>query len=170
MAVARVNFSVIMQAVEDKLIADAVVSDVSLITWSVNDNVPQLSGPYDILIRARNASPISGFPTDGGAWDFRLSRHLDIYVRSQSVKDAGGGNKSWVVSHFALSDLILNSMLAETGYGTFWPEKNGEFLTTMPIKVFTDAPPERKSDGSVWGDSVCTLEVHYMPNITPQGL
>lgn len=170
MAVSRVNFSVIMQAVEDKLLADSVVGDASAITWAVNDNVPQLNSAYDVLLRARNAVPVDGHTLDGGGWDFRLSRYLDIYIRSQSVKDSGGSNKSWVIAHFALSDAVLNSMVGNNPGAIFWPEKNGEFLTTMPIKVIADASPERKNDSSVWGDSVCTLEVHYMPDVTPQGL
>jgi len=166
--VTRCDFSDIMQAIEDKFLADAVVADASLITWAVNDNVPQLSGPFDVLMRARKGMPT---PTDGGAWDFRELQYVDITIRSQSIKDSGGSNKGWVKTQNALSSGIINSLLTESpNYGHFWPSNSsGDLLTVSPLKVHFDLPPERKTDQEPWGDSVCTLEIHYMPLVTPQG-
>lgn len=174
MGVARVNFGEIMAAIEAKLIADGAVADASQVTWAVSEkNIPQLTGPFDVLLRARPATII---PQDGGAWDFRLQRYVDITIRSLSIKDSGGNNRKWIADQFILEDKILDSMLNEgPNYATFWPSKTmpsgaREFLTTMPVRVVNSAPPERLNDATAWGDSVCTLEIHYMPLLTPQGL
>lgn len=163
----RCNFWQILQAIETKFVNDGVVSDVSLITWTVNDTVPQLSSPQDILLRSRGGVLD---PEDGGGWDLRVRRIIDVYIRSQSIKDTGGNNKAWVISHFTLADNILNSLVTEAGYGTFWPtDSAGNFLTTMALKFADDTPPTREDDSTTWGTSVCSLEVHYMPLITPKG-
>lgn len=167
MGVVRTNFGVIMQAIEDKILADEVVADADLITWAVTDSIPQLSGPMDILMRAGRAMLTS---YDGGAWDFRVTRFLDLTIRSQSVKDTGGTSKSWVKEAFILGDALLKSMLTEGPlYGHFWPSDGTGHLTSEPIRVHVDLPPERRTDQQLWGDYVCTLEVHYMPELSPTG-
>lgn len=159
--VIRVNFSEIMQSIEVKLGA------ISIITWAVNDHVPQLVSGHDILLRARSATPI---PYDGGSWDLRVSRFIDIILRTQSIKDSGGNNKGWLIDHFAMADKILDLLMNDDEYGTFWPtDENGNFLTTKAVDLAKDVPPERRSDSSAWGDSICTLEIHYMPKVVPKG-
>lgn len=167
MGVARVNFGDIMKAIEDKLVADDVINS-DLILWAVNDEAPQISADRDVVLRAGRAVPI---PADGGAWDFRYVRNVDVYVRSHAIRDTGGSHKSWVKDHFALMDTVLNSMITESpDYGHFWPSNGTDHLTTMPITVHSDLPPQRPSEQAGWGDSVCTLEIHYMPLLKPEGI
>lgn len=158
---ARINFGDIMQAVEDKLVLDVVVDDRTQITWGTPDNVPQFSGPFDVLLIARNARHE---PYDGGAGQLMLRRYLDIWTRSEALGDAGGGMKEWIKSAFAKADQIIDSV----GNDNFWPQDiAGNLLTIESVKLTGDVPPARPNNGSAFGDYVCTLDVCYFPKIDP---
>ena len=160
-AAIRCNFGQILQAVEDKLVSDAVVVDPTQIVWAVNNNVPQFISDFDIILRA-----MSGYRllTDGGAWDFRWSRQIKVYIRSQSIRDMGAGNKEWVTAQFVLADKIINSVAKDS----FTPKDGlGRNLTTKSLEAIMDDGPERANDDGTWGMSVCTIEAHYLPKIDP---
>lgn len=164
--IARVNFGDILQAIEDKLVADLVVADRSQVVWAIDDDEPQFSGVRDILLRARGARKTGH---DGGAWDFRMVRLVDVYARAQAIDDPGGGAKEFVKAQFVLHDLVLSSLCADPdGHPEdFWPtDANGNLLTTQAIVLAKDLGPERRqTKDSAWGDTVCTLEVHYLPKL-----
>jgi len=156
----RVNFGDILQAIEDKIISDGIATE-SQIVWSVNDEqIPQLNGQWDILIRAANGF---GDTKDGGDFDFRCSRIVDIRLRSLAIQDMGASNKQWIKDQFVRHDQILNSV----GNGRFEPISDGKKLTLQSIKLRSDLAPERKGTSDVWGDSVCLIEVRYLPLVVP---
>lgn len=158
---ARVNFGVIMQAVEDQLVDDGVVDNADQVTWGTPGNIPQFSGSFDILLIARKAQHV---PYDGGAGQLMLTRYLDLWLRRQSIADPGGGFKQWIMDTFAKEDEIIDSV----GNDNFWPESDlGDFLTVESIKLVGDVPPEHSKNEIAFGDCVCTLEVKYFPDIDP---
>lgn len=159
---ARINFSEIMQAVQDKILADGIIADASQCTWATPDNVPQLSGPFDVLLIARNGNHT---PYDGGAGQLMMQRHLDIWYRAQAITDSGGGLKEFVKATFAAGD----SIIASVGHDNWWPTNtDGELLTIESVKLAGDVPPARPNNAGAFGDFVATLWVLYFPKINPQ--
>jgi hypothetical protein len=157
----RVNFGDIMQAIEDKLVADGVVTSADQVSWAVNDVLPQLACEKDILLRARTASRMQ---EDGGVLDLRYSRILDVCIRSQAVMDPGASNKTWIKAHFVWAEQILGSI----GGSEFIPQDNlGNSLTTQSIMPVNDLAPQRPAGMAMFGDSVCSLEITYLPLIAP---
>lgn len=158
---ARIDFGAIMQAVEDKLVADSVVEDRSQITWGKPDNVPQLSGPYDIVLVPRNGTHSI---YDGGAAQLPMQRHIDIWYRSEAMSDQGGGLKEWIKAAFIKADQVIDSV----GNDNFWPEDaDGNLLTVESIKLVGDAEPSRPGNHTAFGSYVCTLDIKYFPAIDP---
>jgi hypothetical protein len=158
---ARINFGDIMQAIEDRLVLDGVVNNAAQISWGTPGNVPQLSGPFDVLLIARSAQHT---PYDGGASDLRLRRLLDVWYRSQAILDPGGGYKSWIKETFAAGDKIIDSV----GDDEFWPEDtDGNLLTIESIKLVGDVAPDYPTGDAVFGDYVGTLECKYFPKVNP---
>jgi hypothetical protein len=156
----RVNFGEILQAIEDKLVSDGIVTPDQVV-WSVNDEqVPHFSGEWDILLRA-----VHGFgdTKDGGDFDFRVTRIVEIRLRSLAITDSAATNKQWVTDQFIKHDKILNAV----GNGRFEPVVRGKKLTLQSIKLRSDLAPERKGTRDTWGDSVCALEARYLPKVTP---
>lgn len=158
----RVNFGDILKAIENKLIADNVVQSEGQIIWSVNDDqIPQLTMQWDILLRAANGF---GDTKDGGDYDLRCSRLVDVRIRSMSIADMLASNKAWITEQFIRHDQIINSI----GNGRFEPlDANGKKITLQSIKLRSDLSPERKGTQDTWGDSVCILEIRYLPKVTP---
>lgn len=163
MGCVRCSFSDILQAIEDKLVADEVVTDRTQITWAVNNiEPPQLNTQFDVILRAHKAFRSS---QDGGSFDVRFVRYVDIRMRTICIMDPGGGNKTWIAEQFGIEDRILNSI----GNSQFFPKNgNNQNLTNIPLMPMADIAPE-KSGGhpSSWGVTVCTLEAHYLPLLTP---
>jgi hypothetical protein len=158
---ARVNFGDIMQAIEDKLIADEVVASAAEVTWGKPSNVPQLSGSSDVVLIARHGQHS---PYDGGAGQLPMIRRVDICYRSESVADPGGGFKTWIKSTFVIADEIIDSV----GNDLFFPEDtDGNLLTIESIKLVGDVEPDHVRNASAYGDYVCTLECKYFPKVDP---
>src|SRR4029077_19433997 len=104
-------------------------------------------------------------PFDGGSSQQPLERLLDIWYRSQSSPDAGGGYKSWITSVFAAGDTILDSV----GSDEFWPvDGSGNLLTIESVKLVGDAAPQYPVKGDFWGSYVATLKLNYFPLVNPQ--
>ena len=159
----RCNFGDILQAIEDKLVEDEAVTDRSQITWAVNNiEPPQLNTQFDVILRAHRGFRSS---EDGGSYDVRFVRFIDVRLRTLCIMDPGGGSKDWLKRQFLIEDRILNCI----GNSEFFPKNaQGYNLTNIPIVPISDLAPE-KSGGhpSSWGVSVCTLEAHYLPLLTP---
>ncbi len=160
MAAVRCNFGDVLQAIRDKLVTDAVVKDRGQVIWTANDDVANLISTWDILLKA--ATGINE-DLDGGSYDFRMVRLIDVRVRTQSIKGPGQTNEDWVTKQFILHDQVLASI----GHGQFTPQKSGKDLTVCAIKTRSDLAPNRSQDASTWGDSVCILEARYLPLVTP---
>lgn len=157
----RIPFGRVLEAIEKKLVLDGVVGDQGQISWGTPRNIPQFSGPFDILLVARNGQHQ---PYDGGPAQFPIRRYVDIFYRSQAVADPGGGYKEWITSVFVAGDEIINSV----GNDSFWPEDlQGNLLTVESIKMVGDVPPDYITPGSVYGDYICTIECKYFPAIDP---
>lgn len=162
MGAKRLNFGEVLQAIEDKLVDDGVAIERNQVTWTVNDTLPHLTMQSDILLRVRSGALID---MDGGPWDYRWSRLVDVFYRTQSIPDPAGNNKSWVNETFVAIDKILDSVAKSA----FTPKDNlGKDLTTAPIKAIGDIAPTRTGSMTSWGEWVCTLEVHYLPLIHPE--
>lgn len=158
---ARVSFGDILQACQDKLLADGVVTDAAQVTWGTPTSIPHFTAPFDILLVARNGTH-HGY--DGAAADLRMRRMIDVYYRSEAIRDPGGGWKSWLIETFAKGDSAINSI----GNNNFWPaDVLGNLLTIESIKLVGDAAPEYPAEASVFGDYVCTLEANYYPAVDP---
>jgi hypothetical protein len=158
---ARVNFGDILQAIEDRLVVETVVADRTQITWGLPEQIPQFSGPEDVLLVARNGQHEA---RDGGAAQLQMLRYVDIWYRSQALPDSGGGWKEFIKAAFVTADKIINAV-AQDG---FWPEDDlGNLLTVEPIKLVGDVPPDYVKPGSTFATYVCTLSCLYMPNIDP---
>lgn len=157
----RIPFGDILEAIEKKLVLDNVVGDPGQIAWGTPRNVPQFSGPFDILLIARNGHHD---PYDGGPAQFPIRRYVDIFYRSQAVADSGGGYKEWIKSVFVAGDEIINSVANDN----WWPTDIMEnLLTVQSVKFIGDAPPDYITPGSVFGDYVCSIECIYFPAIDP---
>lgn len=158
---ARVSFGAILLAIENQLVADAVVADRAQITWGLPDNIPQLSGPTDVLLVPRNGQHEA---RDGGPAQFQVLRYVDVWYRSEAIPDPGGGFKTWITEVFAAADRVINSV----GLDGFWPEDaDRNLLTVQAIQLVGDVPPDYVKPGSVYGTYVATLSVLYMPAIDP---
>lgn len=158
---ARIPFGDVMQAIENQLIDDLVVDNPAQITWGIPSSVPQLSGPYDILLVARHGLHDT---RDGGGAQLEILRMVDIFYRSQQIADAGAGFKSGIKEMFVKGDQII----ASVGTDEFWPEDAlDNLLTVESIKLVGDAEPDYPSKGGVFGSYVATISCLYMPNVNP---
>jgi len=159
---ARISFGDILTAIENQMILDGVVSDPSQITWGNPEHIPQLSGPFDILLVGRNGQHT---PYDGGGFDLRMKRMVDVWLRAEvAVPDPGGGFKTWITQMFDQGDGVIGSV----GTDDFWPEDvDGNLLTIASIKLVGDAAPDYAALNAVYGTFVATLEVIYYPKVNP---
>lgn len=158
---ARVSFGDILQAIETQLVSDNVVNSDAQICWGTPRNVPQFSGPFDILLVPRNGTHEG---RDAGSGQLQMLRLVDIFYRSEAIADPGGGYKSWIIEVFEAGDAIIDSV----GDDNYWPEDaNGNLLTIESIKLIGDVAPDYIQAGSVFGDYVGTLSCLYFPAIDP---
>lgn len=159
--ISRVSFGAIAQACEDKLVSDFVVDDRAQITWGTPDDIEQLSGPWDIVFVLRNGEHS---PQDGGCAHFRMVRYMDVFYRSESISDPGGGKKAWLTETFQAADAIIDSI----GNDQFWPEDGAQnALTVLPISLASDQAPQYPAPNGAFGKYVCTLKVDYLPDVDP---
>ena len=161
---ARVSFGDIMQAVADQLLADEIVNDPAQVVWGNPKNIPQFSGPFDVLLVARNGRHEG---RDGGGGQLQMLRMIDVWYRSEAVQDPGGGYKAWLTETFEAGDTIIDSIADDD----FWPEDDdGNLLTIESIKLVGDVEPAEPKPGAVYGDYVCTIACLYFPATTMKGV
>jgi hypothetical protein len=166
MGAIRTDFGAILQALEDKLVFDGVVADRTQVVWGVNKEIPQLISTFDIVLQATTGigAGEGGGGMDGGSYDFRIYKLIDVRVRSQSISDPLASWKTWVTQQFQLENRILNSI----GNNQFTPQDdNGNNLTVCPIKVRSDLSPAHEDLTGTYGSFICILDVRFLPNITP---
>lgn len=158
---ARIPFGDVLQAIETQLVADGVVVNAAQVAYGTPQNIPQFSGPFDVLLVARNGMHDG---KDGGGAQLEMLRMVDVWYRSEAVADPGGGFKAWVRETFVKGDAII----ASVGTDEFWPQDNlGNLLTVESIKLIGDSEPAYPTAGSVFGTYVATLSCLYMPSVDP---
>lgn len=163
-SILRVTFDQLIQAVQDKLVSDGVVSSASQVKWVAGDEPPHLMGQTDILLVQGDDAANDPVRRGGGRYATWVEASLDVFVRTQNVSDPTGTNKDWLIQHNKTKSAVADSL------DLYWPEDEDENLLTNCAMTFDRSlrPTRTKRDKS-WGDSAGVLEIHYMPIRTLPG-
>jgi hypothetical protein len=154
--VIRTGIAAIISAIKARLIAKLVVPNAGHIIVVAKGNAPPKAPPtHDILLRVGRSHIDWDGP--GGRYAAKKVRTIGVYARTAQALDKGLTDEKWIDQHDQFEDKILNALL------DFLPlDSDQNALTTECMHVVTAEAPD-KSDDDVWGESLVTYEIHYMP-------
>lgn len=167
---ARVTFDVILQAIENQLVADGVIN-ADQVVWARPD-AGQIFFDQFIVWLVPGHGQHEG--RDGGSQQLMMRRTVEILHRVTQGPELSSHTatewqtivKTYFTAEFTMADSIINSV----GDDGFWPEVNdgsGSLLTIEPIKLVQDKPPSRAALKNLLAEYVCTLSCLYFPYADP---
>jgi hypothetical protein len=156
----------VLNGIAAKLVADAVVPDISLIKWVTPNMVrsqPHLDAGQDILLCPRGFKADINWTSGSGRRGLLLTRRIDLIPRTRLSLDELGQAIDWMTSaqgHFVFEEAIVNSLTL------FIPQDvNNNQLTACPLHPWSSDDPQKDQEDMDWGYATVAFEVRYLLNV-----
>lgn len=160
-----VNPGDILQAMENKLIADGVVPSADPIYWLMEDQEVEgnATGKHDILLRAVNRRIDDPAQTGGGRIGMRYELLVEVRLRTIVMLDRVGTDKVQLIDHWNQEDGIISAfeMFAPTDTG----DNTGNALTVGAMLWDRGDLPRRVIELKGWGASIGVWRCVYLPKL-----
>ncbi len=160
----RARFSSILLALKARIIARAVVPAAQL-EIIADDQPPPTKGEKLVYLRPRRHSAGQPQVESAGRLDTRLTRTVDVFVRTRATIDKISSSEQWLTDQargiLDLEEDIVNALQ------DFAPvDSDGNLLTVQPIRITTGAQPDSGAKKQGWGQSSSSWDVIYHPPIS----
>lgn len=163
----------ILQAMENKLVADAVVPTADPIYWLMNAQEIEgnPTGKHDILFRCVRRPVKNPAQIGGGRIGLQFELFIEVRLRTIMLLDRIGTDKDQLIDHWNQEDAIISS------FHRFFPSDTGNaatgnLLTIEGLLWYDGEVPAQDMELKGWGGSFGIWKCTYLPRLvtyTPLG-